>query len=352
MESSDEGGGEGEGESVAVFSRADHLASLGFHDSLVSVLELGGHGEGGETGRVQQSSPNEQREIVGEVGGTGHDTADAEPTAVAIPGRNRSETGMHGTETSAVVASDVEWRQFRSGFMEQLQSSEHEVKVQTGNPSAVNDLVKAISGLQSQQTSQTDSASQPGDGGPSRTSADTSHTSGSTGSASQPTASSSLPHSDTSLLSSSTLARIDMSELDRALEWAKVGGADRPGGQNSVEDRPPPPKCAWGEGEGGENYGGGDSAKDLLSQLAVISREQSHRLAVRSVIERPRPGERAERSGSGEKVNDGAVRESSPLGKEGTDRGDEGRKKTVYIDLRPQHKQPDSEEASSMHLRQ
>lgn len=333
MDSSDEEVDEEEGESVTVFSRLDHLLSLGFHDSPLPVAS----GAGVEEGEKHKQEFGEKSSRLSGYGGYVDDVERVSECAKGVElatvmtagDTSGAEADVHGTQTSPV---DMDWDQFRTDFMEQLQSGNHKVKLEAGHPSAIKKhlLIKAISELQSQDAtiSWSQGRSNIAD---SRTGQ--AHPCAAVNSESQPTGDS----DPVSLLSTSVLAGIEMSALDRALEEVEIGGANRTGGQRSAH-----PKLAWGESSGSGGSGGSDP--DLISQLAAISKTESQEL------ERVQTRERGAREAV-EGIRDGTVRESFPPSQGEADR-DEDRKKTAYVDLRSALKQPDSDEVHLEQLRQ
>ena len=352
-EEEEEEEGENSGK-VAVFSRSDHLVSLGFHDSLAST---GGTSQQGRTGSEIEEREGERTskgeglnlgESKGEMQADAmSDLAAATSDGSAVGGgfdraeRNGNETGANGHE---METGDMEWRHFKSDFLEQLSSSEHEVRVQTAASTRQHLLMEAVAALQAPvegekttQASQTGMTSQTSE----TSQAKVDHSSVS----SQATATCSikppqselgnkLEHSSppegqrsgaSTILSTSTLAGIEMSELDKALEEIEVGGGQSQPlrGQSTGL---PPPKLAWKAGDG-------EAAGDLMSQLVVMSRTQSQGLAT--------GGGRGAGGGEGAgKIGgDGVMKRTSPAGKKSGE--DEGGKGTVYLDLRLPSKQQD-----------
>lgn len=338
-ESSDKekaGEGEGEeeeGESVTVFSRADHLSLLGFHDALHQDTRT----ERPEHGLENSLIIGCEEDDVESINARGDEVVGIMTAGRAggVSGEHRTQTVMNETEITT-GARDMEWDHFRADFMEQLQSSSDEVRLETGDPAAVKEhlLMKAISELQAQEhvstRSQTTGSSTAGsDDGTACTSGQmcTSSEAACVNSSCQPCGDS----GPVSLLSTSTLDGIEMSALDRALEEIEEDGANRRGGHRSIEC-PPPPKLAWGDIGG--DCGTGGSAPDLMSQLTAISKTQE--LGVTEGVQARKEG-RWVVANEVEEVNQ---------------REDEKAKRTVYIDLRTTHHRPNNDNVPHAHLNQ
>ena len=327
---------------MTVFSRADHLRSLGFNDALLSGTR------GDERERTEREFENS------DIGG--HEADDVESTNAREVATMRQVAGSvsreHGTQTEvcetgiAAGPGDMEWNQFRTDFMEQLQSSSHEVRLESGDPAAVKEhlLMKAISELQTQEHITTSSQSRqttgpstarPDDRAAAYTCTSDQLSTSSEAACGNNNCQSSGDPGPVSLLSTSMLDGIEMSALDRALNEVEVGGANTTSGQRSNECPPPRPKLAWVDSGG--DCGNGGSASDLMSQLTAISKTQQ--LGVTEGVQTREEGRRAAAGEVGE-LNQG----------EGM--MDEDKKRTVYIDLRsPQH-QPDSDRVPCVNLNQ
>ena len=323
---------------MTVFSRADHLSLLGFQDALLPDTRANDR-ERPEHGLLISGCEEDHVDSINARG--------VEVAGVMTAGQAGGASGEHGTQTLmsdtgiTTGSHDMEWDHFRTDFMEQLQSSSDEVRLEAGDPAAVKQhlLMKAISELQAQEHASTcnqyhqttgPSTARPDDG-----TADDSCTSDRLCTSSEAACvdNNCQPCGDSgpvSLLSTSTLDGIEMSALDRALEEVEVGGANRTGGYGSVGSLPPP-KLAWGDG--GSDCSNGGQSSDLMSQLMAISKTQQ--LGVAGGVQASE--ERKMVANEVEEVNQ---------------REDEEGKRTVYIDLRPSHHQPDKDRVPHAHLNQ
>ena len=310
---------------VAVFSRSHHLTSLGMRDSFLPP-ETSQHKKGEECER-------EAAECT-ESGGY---------TATKNAAITDSEA-WHGVHTSTEAdgagetqSKDSEWDQFKTDFIEKLRSSNYKVRCDTEDYAVEQHLLmKAFSELQSSEpicgpeavqhhnTTDSNSSSQarnkdstlsPNQQG-TRTAEcmcmapDGSSTAPSSGSIQSTDATT----GHVSLLSTSTLSRIEMSALDRALEEVETNFTKD---EKSLEHHPLP-KLAWEESNSADKA----NIPDLMSQLTALSgnfQSQEHEMP------------KQQRQIKGMSKTPTVITESSPQKGD----GEEGGKKTVYIDLQP-----------------
>lgn len=299
---------------VAVFSRSHHLNSLGMRDSLLPC---------------DTSQPDRREVSEGEAAdGTANDAITTKADSESWQGIQcaRTATDTHGIQSNS---SNVEWDQFKTDFMRHLQTSDDHVRGSAEDYSVKQHLlIKALSELQSPQSTSgleanqchnaTDSSSSPAGHQASTLSPDQQGTRDPDFNSTAPTIDSNRSSDDAtgpvSVLSSSTLSRIEMSALDRALEevetnWIKDGKS---------LDQHPLPKLAWEESSSADNT----NIPDLMSQLTALSGTfQSQELEMR----------KQGRQVTGMSKATSVVAETSS--QKGS--GEEGGKKTVYVDLRP-----------------
>lgn len=233
----------------------------------------------------------------------------------------------------------MEWDKLRTDFL--LQTSDHNVQVEPRDPSPAKELllIKAISELQSQNSTPGNDPCQ------SLNSADnvfTVCTQASTTSTSCTTVSS-QPDDDlspTHLLSTAILDGIEVSALDRALEEVEIGRATQSGDERLTRLHSPP-KLAWGESV--------ESAPDLISQLKAIQTKDLELCSAHTCINKRGLQTRMEAMAGTEaealNVRDGAVSQTS----QGEVNSDEDGKKTIFIDVRKPHKQFDKDSMQSVH---
>ena len=297
VESNGEDGGEAEGDGgVSIFTRSDHLLSLGFQDSHDQLSDK----------REQLHGINEAEDSI-------------KDGVSSARGENRTETRK----------GDTEWDQFRTHFMEQLKSSDHEVKVEMSDPSAMKKhlLMKAITELHHHSSENQEQEEPRG-----TNSVPSNEPSISTEDIVTQAHQHSAPDTSSSklrpghLLSTSLLDEIEISTLDRALEQVDIIGTSR-----TAVALPEHPRMAWEESDDNKS-----KAPNLMSQLTALSTSilsgetQEGRVGVKELSERV--GIVARRT----------VNSSS-------DRIDENEKKT---DLRQSYHQPERDRVTSMHANQ
>lgn len=323
LEEGEKGGG------MSVFSRSDHLLSMGFQDSFNLLDEQKEHLHG-----------NINSEKAGGL------------NSVALPDCTHTAQNVHGTQTNPnrdqTSSGDMEWDQFRTDFMEQLQSSNTQSNVDAEDASAIKKhlLMKAIKEMQFQNPGSEGSLVTQEVERPHRTiscdrtpSSDSSTYLASTdartiqqnvGDNSNDQIGSS---GHRSLLSPSLLAGIEMSALDRALQEIEfIDSSDTTDQKSDV--LPQHPKMAWEEsGDSGRS-----NAPDLISQLTAISNS-----ILNDELEVDRSSHKEELSKDSDIVAGTNVNTH--------DKNNEDGKKTVYLDLRqPLSRQHDSDRVTCMHL--
>ena len=287
----DRDGGE---EAVSVFNRGNHLLNTGFQE-----LDPPPHASSSEESQYSRREYEGAHSMAGGVGISGCFSADS---AKAVCTTNCGvQTGGGGLENRVPNPErDMEWDQFKTDFMEQLEDGADKVKDGMVDHSSLEKLLLLGAGLplDSEFTPQQMSSGEQVTQTSEDMSAETGKEQASTRSNRE------------ELLSTAKLAEIDMSALDRALELIDVG-RDSARGSDVTSGEPCQPKMAWEETEG--------SAPDLMSQLAALTCGMHQ-------------SELSEKSDARGSMSCGAAPRSDLISRNPD--GERCTKKAVYIDLR------------------